>query len=365
MSTPVMSPEKIVRYAETRLFGGNIHPEDVNAIHLHNGILPSHLEHMLDSIAGQGYVRLAQQNEREPIFYKDGGLHIPQYSGFGRRRRYESVITAYIEASGRDIAFRSLEFEGIPRKTDHAYDNFAYNFVEELFKTEPMHEFATVIFGPLGAVAKQARVLKERPDEYLPSQLVSVTGRNVLNIGYIYSDQVGILIDKMLIEYNAIARQLNRHMTIPMYMFGRVGGLGKTMRRHDLVFPTSIIDSTDLNDGQVFIHQMNNILAGEQRFVGPNLNVNMVIGQTIELLQRAASRNIGCVCVEMETREAVDSVNQGRRRYTGTLRQEFGFVGHVSDLPLKGDTLDKELDSDRGEQAAVATILASIASSQA
>ena len=48
MSTPVMSPEKIVRYAETRLFGGNIHPEDVNAIHLHNGILPSHLEHMLD-----------------------------------------------------------------------------------------------------------------------------------------------------------------------------------------------------------------------------------------------------------------------------------------------------------------------------
>lgn len=270
------------------------------------------------------------------------------------------MILAYIQASGSGITFRSLEAEGKARRTNHAYDNFAYDFIKELFETEPMHDISAVIFGPLNAVAKQAKVLKARPDEYLPSQIVDVHGKRVVNMGYVFSDQAGILIDKMLIEYAAIAQQSGNHLAVPVFMFGRVGGLHPEMQRHDLVYPTAIIDDADLQLGRPFVYPMHNVLAGGQRFEGLNFNVNVVIGQTVEQLQLAADED--CICVEMETRETVDAVNQGRRRYSGTLGLEFGFVGYVSDKPLQGDTIDKELDSDKGEQAAVEKIVSHIIS---
>ncbi|MFH1182295.1 MAG: hypothetical protein V1702_05010 [Candidatus Woesearchaeota archaeon] len=358
MSTPIFSPEAIVTYTETRLFGKNVSPEDVTSINLHNGVLPSKLEHMLASVGG-GFDRVLQNNGREPLYYQHGGLHIPQYSGFGRRRRYEQMIDAYLQASNRNTTFRSLEVEGKARKTNHAYDNFAYDFVKKLFEQEPMSDITRVIFGPLNAVAKQAKVLEERPDEYLPSQIVDVNGRKVANLGYVFSDQAGILIDKMLIEYAAIAKERGDKPRIEMFMFGRVGGLREDMQRHDLVFPTGIVDDTDLEDGRVFVYPMHNVLTTGHGFEGLNLNVNAVVNQTFEQLKRGADN--GCICVEMETRETVDSVNQGRRRYAGILRIEFGFAGFVSDMPLLGDTIDRELDSDRGEQAALERIIEHIA----
>lgn len=354
MNTPVMSTAKRIVYAETRLFGDNVHPDIVHAISLHNGVLPSKLEHMLASVGGS-YERVVQHNGREPIYSQQGGLHIPQYSGFGRRRRYEQMILAYLEASGRRIEFRSLEAEGQARKTNHAYDNFAYDFVKSLFGFERMGVITSVIFGPLGAVAKQSRVVKERPDEYLPSQIVDIGGKQVLNLGYVFSDQAGIIIDKMLIEYAAIAMEAGQKLPVNIFMFGKVGGLQKGMKRGDLVYPTGIVDDTDIQDGRRFILPMHNVLAGNGGLEGLNLNVSSVIDQTIEQLQRGF--DAGCICVEMETRETVDSVNQGRRRYNGILAIEFGFAGHVSDLPLLGDTIDKELESDAGEQAALEQII--------
>lgn len=358
MTTPVLSPEKVVKYAETRLFGKNVSPDDVQSISLHNGTLPSRLEHMLASVGGSDFERVVQSNSREPIYFQRGSLHIPQYSGFGRRRRYEQMISAYLQASGRPIEFRSLEVEGKARKTNHAYDSFAYDFVKKLFETEPMGDTTAVIFGPLSAVARQASVSKVRPDEYLPSQIVAVRGRKVLNMGYVFSDQAGILIDKMLIEYAAIAQQKHDKFGIQLFMFGRVGGLHQDMRRHDLVYPTGIIDDTDLEEGNKFVYPVHNVLAKGRKFEGLNLNISAVVNQTVEQLRRAIDSK--CICVEMETRETVDAVNQGKRRYAGTLGIEFGFVGHVSDVPLKDDTIDRELDSVRGEQAALKVIMAHI-----
>ncbi len=357
MSTPVMGREKRIVYAETRLFGANARPDAVQAISLHNGVLPSRLEHMLASVGGS-YEKVIQHSGREPIYFQQGGLHISQYSGFGRRRRYEQMVLAYLEASGRKIEFRSLEAEGQARKTNHAYDNFAYDFVKSLFGAESMETISSVIFGPIAAVARQSNVLKVRADEYLSSQIVEVGSRKVLNIGYVFSDQAGIIIDKMLIEYAAIAMQAGRKLPVNIFMFGRVGGLHQGMKRDDLVYPTGIVDDTDLQDGQYFILPMRNVLAGNGGFEGLNLNVGSVIDQTIEQLQRGADKK--CICVEMETRETVDSINQGRRRYSGILAIEFGFAGHVSDMPLLGDTIDRELESDAGEQAALEQIISRI-----
>lgn len=360
MSTPIFSPEAVVTYAETRLFGQNVSAEKVHSINLHNGVLPSKLEHMLESVGGR-FERVTQENGREPLYFQAGGLHIPQYSGSGRRRRYEQMIGAYLKASNRNIKFRSLEADGGARKTYHAYDNFAYDFVKKLFEEKLMNNVARVIFGPLNAVAKQSTIIQERPDEYLPSQIVKVNGKQTANLGYVFSDQAGILIDKMLIEYAALAiANENKESPVELFMFGKVGGLNKDMQRHDLVFPTGIVDDTDLKEGRTFVYPMHNVLATDQKFQGLNLNVSAVINQTKEQLERGADYN--CICVEMETRETVDAVNQGRRRYAEILGIEFGFAGYVSDMPLLGDTLDRELDSNRGEQAALREIITHIAS---
>jgi len=98
---------------------------------------------------------------------------------------------------------------------------------------------------------------------------------------------------------------------------------------------------------------MHNILAPEG-YIGLNLNVISVVKETYEQLEMAKEN--GCVCVEMETREATESINQARRRYPN-LNISFGFIGYVSDAPLSGDTIEKEIDSDKGETDAAKIII--------
>ncbi len=43
----IFTPEQIIKYAETRLFGDNIDPKDVHKINLFNGYLPSQLNELL------------------------------------------------------------------------------------------------------------------------------------------------------------------------------------------------------------------------------------------------------------------------------------------------------------------------------
>jgi len=366
--TKILTPEKIIRYAETRLFGDNVRPHNVKVIELHNGVLPSSLEEMLNQRCG-GFQRVLQENSREPIYFRDGRLFIPQYSGFGRRKRYESMIKAYLQVIGEDIGFKSCELEGDERKTNIEYDNLAYDFVVGLFVPEDKYEdrrvFDTeiqgvthVIFGSLDAVAKQADVVERENTPYLGAQLVKIGEELVLNIGYVYADQAGIIIDKMLREYEALARKQNKKLRIGLYMFGRVGGLKDEMKRHQLVSTAGIIDEVDLLQNRHHVYPMHNVLlSSPDRHRGLNLNVTSVIHETVEQLEQA--REWGCISIDMETRESVESVNRARRRYE-KLDINFGFMGYISDLPLKGDTLADELDSDKGEQAAVAEIVKAV-----
>ncbi|MBI4453674.1 hypothetical protein HY636_03445 [Candidatus Woesearchaeota archaeon] len=463
MDTKIFTPEKVIKYAETRLFGRNVAPEMAAKIELHNGALPSQLEQTLEkrysSKSTTKFVtRVQQTNGREPIYFVDGTLFIPQFSGFGRSIRYERMIEAYIQAisqrDGRKILFEAHDLENDSRKTDQSYSNNAYDFVAGMFMPHGRYEdrrvfagddikdITTIIFGTPSAVrkairengkdaknakdAKGAKVVAANilaanvsaygNSEYLEAQILEINNQRVLNIGYVFADQAGIIIEKILREYNSLAckackvhpkpnahpqeaeqsastinksfpqkdEQHSQHpLTINMYMFGRVGGLSDNAQRHQLVYPVGIIDWIDLNEGKVLEYPMHNVFAHnhneDARFneyhrsnddnksnersrtpnninglTGLNLNVVSVVDETVEQLELAKQR--GCICIEMETRESVEAINQARRRYQ-QLKINFGFVGYVSDIPLIGDTLEQELDSDKGEQDAVNVIL--------
>ena len=143
-------------------------------------------------------------------------------------------------------------------------------------------------------------------------------------------------------------------------MFGRVGGLQKNSQRHDLLTPVGIIDEADLRESRALVYPLSNELAKDGCTKGNIYSSSTVINETQTELENALEH--GCSCVEMEARETVEAINSGRRRYNGKLDVHFGFVGYVSDLPLQGDTLAEEMDSDKGEQDAVRMIVEKIKS---
>ncbi|MFH0798153.1 MAG: hypothetical protein V1906_01950 [Candidatus Woesearchaeota archaeon] len=365
MQGRILTPEKMARYAETRLFGSNVTPEMAGKIELYNGVLPSQLESMLNE-RYDGFVKVKQPNGREPIYFQDRTLFVPQFSGFGRAMRYEKMIEAYISDCRPDIKFEAHDLDDNPRKTDQSYSNNAYDFVVGMFVPEtkyearrvfPKHDVKNireVIFGPLDAVSRHAETIEKGVSEYLQAQIVNANGKDALNIGYVFADQAGIILDKMLREYNNISN--GKPLGLNIHMFGRVAGLAEGMERHQLVYPTGIIDWTDLKDGRRLEYPMHNILSSEKSG-GLNLNVVSVVRETYEQLEKA--RDSGCVCVEMETRESAEAINQARRRYPN-MSINFGFVGYVSDVPLSGDTIEKEMSSDKGETEAAKVIIDNI-----
>ena len=373
--TSIFTPEEIIQYAETRLFGANVLPENVFAIEQHNGVLPSHLSNEILSPRGT-FKNVEQKSPREPLYYQNGTLFIPQYSGFGRGERYTRLVKEYKKASGGNFGFSLHDFLGIPRRTNIQYDNYAYDFVTGLFMPNEinpggrhryatrrifppgtMDDVSTIIFGPLNTTTTLAdHVITSGHSEYLDAQIITIGGKKVLNIAYVYADQAGIIIDKLLREYEALAMAKERKMHISMFMFSRVGNLEDKSTRHDLITPTHIIDAHEL-EADYAITPMHNVLANQgQRKI--NLNILTFFDETIELLTRA--KELGCSCIEMETRESVEAINKARRRYHNHLEIDFGFVGHVSDSPLQGDTLATELDSNLGEKAAAERIIAYI-----
>src|SRR3989338_1481084 len=141
----------------------------------------------------------------------------------------------------------------------------------------------------------------------------------------------------MLREYEARARIEGAKKEVTILMFGRVGGLEEGIKRGEVVFPCGIIDGIDLERNHPFVYPIHNVLVREGDTTGWNLNVATTLEETVEQLLLA--KELGCSCVEMETRETVEAINRARRRYEGKLNIHFGFVGHVSDVPLRGATL--------------------------
>jgi hypothetical protein len=402
--TLTFTDKDIIQYGEKRLTGENLRPEEIRKIELHNGELPSMLH---SEFPGGSYSPVIQANGREPLYFQQatGTLFIPQYSGYGRARRYQRMIEEYIRASGRNnpdsdsnpgkgISFeicdaRNEHGRRDPRETNINYDNFAYDFTVGLFVPDKKHEekrifstqdvgsIDTIIFGSTKAVAKQAEVIERGNSEYLDSQIVRINGKSVLNIGYIYSDQAGRLLDNILREYDALAKKQGKDRPVNIFMFGEVGGLMNGLSRNQLVYPTGIIDEKDLSESDLphrgeFMYPMHNILADEllndhERKQGTpsglNLNINTsILDETVESLSLAVEK--GAICTDMELLEMVGSINKAGTRYLASasptdmpgLNIRFGFVGYISDLPLAGDTRAKELDDDSGEREAVRAI---------
>lgn len=365
----IFTKGKLIKYAETRLFGRNLAPEDIGKIELYNGILPSSLEQAIRRDHGD-FERVVQENGREPIyFYRPssgkGTLLIPQYSGFGRGERYRRLIEEYIAVSGKNMAFEIHHLNNNERDANIYYENHAYDFVAGLFVPSEKYEdrivfpscdikdIRKIIFGSIDAIARATKIIAKGQSEYLDAQIAEIKGEKILNIGPVYADQAKHIIYKMLREYAALAEDKGKKLEIDLFMFGRVGGLDDKLQRNDLVYPTAIIDDVDLKNGKRFEYPMHNVLSQGKSEL--NFNVPTIVDESIEQLEEA--RKNGCVCVEMESRESAEAVNDARRWFHRFLGINFGFVGYVSDLPLKDDTLADEHNLDEGEQAALGKII--------
>lgn len=384
--TNVLSDEQAYAYAKTRLCGKTssgrpVTLDDVARIELHNGKLPSMLLNDLEQRGIADYQRVLQDNGREPIFYseKEATLFHPQYSGYRRgitrKRMIAKAVELYECDNSRRIAFKVHNPGDMPINAYMNYQNFAYNFVAGLFVREEKHEdrriftnidingVTKVIFGPTDAIAKQAEVVIDSDNEYIDSQIVTVEGERVLNIGYVYSDQIFHIVSKMLREYGAKAEDKREPARINIYMFGRVGCLDSSLKRHDLICPTTFINEKELMSGRLDEHDMGNGFGSEARI--PNLSIRKsILDERIDVLEKA--RDYGCVSVEMETRDLVAAISQANEWSDDSdnlFDAQMHFVGHVSDRPLEllpdgqRDTLAVELDSDEGEQAAVKKII--------
>ncbi|MBR9703449.1 hypothetical protein GOV10_05390 [Candidatus Woesearchaeota archaeon] len=354
----ILAGDELKRYAETRLFGTNVTPEIVDKIELHNGILPSQL---LQAYAerGEKLTLVEQVNAREPLFYRNGVLHIPQYSGFGRARRYRHLIKRYSSLQQKALEFTETNHEG-RTETNMAYENYAYDFIKELSYKEPFTFLDGVIIGNTEAVAKQTKVLRNLGNEYLDAQIIKTEGttgeKYLLNFGYVYGDQAGILLNKFLRHWDG-DRLGNGKEKFSIYTFGRFGSLEDKKERQDIVTPTQIINESDLVRGKALIHPIDNCFSNENH-ESLNLNVRSVVDETTEHLLNA--REQGASTVDMELFEMTMAINQARERYYDGGEKffiEFGALGYVSDKPLHGDTLAKELGDDTGEQAAISEIL--------
>ncbi|MFT4304407.1 MAG: hypothetical protein ACMXYG_07610 [Candidatus Woesearchaeota archaeon] len=369
--TRIFKLENIIKYVETRLFGENVRSEDVETIVLYQGFLKSQVEKAI----GKDYTTVKQKNPREQIMLDSFlNLSIPEWSFFDRARRYERMIKVYLEETGKNIPFITEYPEQKERIVMQAYSNLAYDFVSGLFIPESKHEtrrifpehdckdIFDIIIGPLKNVAKQAdRVISTSTNEYLDAQIVEIAGKKVLNIGYVYGGQAGLLFDKILHEINGLNPE--KEKTVNIYMFGRVGSLLDDSKRHDLLYPIGVIDQLDLEVGNDHITPFTNSLATTDTNNVINLNVVSVIDETYELLESAKSRDyqgtpVGSI--DMEVRSSIEAVRQAKHKYwdiQDPLNINYGFIGHVSDVPLIGDKIDEELDSDIGEKKAVRRIV--------
>lgn len=353
MSTSIFNREQIIKYAETRLFGENLRPENVRKIELHNGILPGELEKIIRSRTTENPITVLQKNPREPLFFHDSVLYIPQYSGVARRQRYEDMIEQYKNASGANFVFESLELHNDKRATVMEYDNFAYDFAKKLFLNGTMDGISTIIIGRTAAVEKQFPVEQKFNSEYLDSQIIKNKNTKVLNINELYGDQAGRVLEHLTLEY--CGHSTRGRLPLRFLIFSRVGALADGTKRQDIVYPTGIIESLEMEKyDTVMTHPMHNALVNSDGISGLNLNVSSVIGETKEILEKA--KKLGCVSVDMEISETVGMLKRATTRYHKQMDITLGVACYVSDKPLEGDTLADELTSDFGEQKAVSQI---------
>jgi hypothetical protein len=375
----IFDDEQLKRYSEIRLFGKNVSPEIVDKIKLYNAYLPSELEQIL-TCEKRTFVKVTQENEREPIYYDPDNktLFLSQTSGFDRRERYEQMIKLYGSLPSTSPKLREYLSKGefsLERKESHlrtaiAYENMAYDFVvglfvpnnkyedRRVFENKDISKIRKIIFGPVKTFAKKAEIIAVGKSEYLKSQILNVNGEEVLNIDYVYSDQARRLIYKMLLQFSGVAQKQQQPIHIDFFMNGRVGGLEDSLGLNDLVAPEGIIDSEKMLKREKQIILFDNTLAKSGLMRGLDLKVNNVLTETKEQLDMAY--RLGCSCVEMEVYECIEAIETARRDFARgkyPVSASFGFLGYVSDLPRKGITLADESDPKIGESKSADEII--------
>ena len=373
MSERIFTPEKEKKYVHTRLNGSNVGFEDVDGIYIYNGMMNSMLKTYLES----DFIKVDQKNEREPVYLKDRNLHLAQWSRHKRRKRYERSAKGYDEVCqrqfGKSIEIKSLELNGIRRKTNQAYSDYAYDFVTGLFVPKKdseknyeehrvfegydINDVDTIIFAPTKGVKQQAKVIAESQKEYLDALLVEVGGKKILNLGYVYGDQISLLIDKIMSEYASITPN-GKKRKIDIYMVGRGAGLLDHFERGNPLAPKGMINDQEIKGNNVPVKNIDNLMADGSFYEGLNLNVGSVLDETVEQLERA--RDLGCISVDMELLNLFLSTELASIDYDGILDISTGAIFYDSDNPLKidpitgeRDTLADELESNYGRDITI------------
>ena len=145
MARRVMDKDSILRYGRTTFTGSNVSEDDISAIILKNGFKEKQVEELLEA-CNMKYVKVQQEKPREQLYFSEGALFIPQWSGYGRRRRYQERISAFIKASEKKITFIDANYLGEREKNDIQYDNFAYDYTKKLFSSGVMDDITKIIF---------------------------------------------------------------------------------------------------------------------------------------------------------------------------------------------------------------------------
>jgi hypothetical protein len=360
--TFVLNDKKALTYVENRLSGKNANIHDVQKIDLYRGFLHPDVEQQLSNKGS--FERVIQKSPREFIYIgEDGTLSICESSGMARGRRYETNIDRFLDITGHDIEFnRNLFPENDKTLLKHYYSNLAYDFVRRLYVPKKKYQ-ATRIFedvdissiddfvvGPLDVVAKEAEVVEIGNSNYLDCQVVRIKGKNILNLGYIYGDQAHFIFDKIFNQLSAS----NTARAVNVYVFGRVGALYDEARINDLITPTGVINEEDINSGKTLIYPVDNILAGKGKN-GINLNVQSVINETVEMCETA--KQMGGVSIDLELLWFLLAQLNAKGSYQSkangnNLEINLGYIGHVSDMPLQGITIEQELKDDKGAKKA-------------
>lgn len=381
---PVMSPEKRLRYSDTRLFSRkNAKPEDISAIWLMLGYMPEEVRAILGKFS-LPFELVKQHNSREPIYVQNGDLQpvtdgnpephiltnrvlvVPCYSRFARQRRYIDMISDRQNLSGDSFEFDmiypdwnldlSAKVKGKPKLVEGRYDNFAYDFVQRMlvhedkyrstrvFRDHTIQDITDIVVCPLSAAAKEAKVVEVGESEYLSCQLLDVGGRLVLNLREMYGDQAGCLLNFILGE---LALDKKREH-IGFYECSSVGALSSSSHFHQLFAPSGYMREWDILHGHLCYYPIDNVFAGRVNGDGANdlyLNALSVLGETVEILECA--RGNSCTCVGLELGETMSAINAIRDRFP-KLDIPFGMLGYANDMPLQGKTLEVDLKGDQG-----------------